>query len=340
MVVFGQHTSALVKPPEKTIIQGGFPGDTVYQATLTIGMLAPLFLEWTRYEMRRAPSIVQRYGEALQWVIRDIGDQPVTGLHMGHLLTLRRKMETRGCREARIAAILHALRAFLKFCGEGMRVPTLSYREIREGLGNTKPLFTRTHPPAPPRPYRGEREIGGNSETVCTILHSCTGTLSASMPFTGTFTPRSRGCGPQQRILSCCPPLIPGLGNAHSITDEPMVVLDTMDLEARDIVHRGVHEHHWCTEGKHHSCRGRGGQTFIAGDLPLMLAEIEAHLPLDHGIHQQPHDREHGQRCNPFRFLQPYRADGSGILDPAKARFDRDMLFLIGLEDFRIRTHL
>jgi hypothetical protein len=113
-------------------------------------------------------------------------------------------METRGCREARIAAILHALCAFLEFCGEGMRVPTLSYREIREGLGNTKPLFTRTHPPAPPRPYRGEREIGGNSETVCTILHSCTGTLSASMPFTGTFTPRSRGCGPQQRILSCC----------------------------------------------------------------------------------------------------------------------------------------
>ena len=131
MVVFEQHTSALVKPPEKTIIQGGFPGDTVYQATLTIGMLAPLFLEWTRYEMRRAPSTVQRYGEGLQWVIRDIGDQPVTGLHLGHLLTLRRMMETRGCREARIAAILHALRAFLKFCREVVRVPTLSSREIR-----------------------------------------------------------------------------------------------------------------------------------------------------------------------------------------------------------------
>jgi len=105
--------------------------DTGYQATLTIGMLAPLFLEWARYEMRRAPSTVQRYGEALQWVIRDIGDQPVMGLHLGHLLTLRRKMETRGCREARIAAILHALRAFLKFCQDVVRVPTLPSREIR-----------------------------------------------------------------------------------------------------------------------------------------------------------------------------------------------------------------
>ena len=131
MAFFEQQTSALVKPPEKTVIQGGFSGDIAYQDTLTIGMLAPLFLEWTRYEMRRAPSTVQRYGEALQWVIRDIGDQPVTGLHLGHLLTLRRKMEARGCREARIAAILHGLRAFLKFCREVARVPTLSAREIR-----------------------------------------------------------------------------------------------------------------------------------------------------------------------------------------------------------------
>src|SRR5215470_2402856 len=131
MSTFSSQTAALVQVPATPIIQGGFPDAPAYQDTLTIGMLAPLFLEWARYEMRRAPSTVQRYGEALQWVIRDIGDQPVTGLHLGHLLTLRRKIEARGCREARIAAILHALRAFLKFCQEVVRVPTLSYREIR-----------------------------------------------------------------------------------------------------------------------------------------------------------------------------------------------------------------
>ncbi len=131
MTHFESHSLTLVKAPEKTIIQGGFPGDSGYQAALTIGMLAPLFLEWARYEMRRASLTVQRYGEALQWVIRDIGDQPVAGLHLGHLLTLRQKMAARGCREARIAAILHALRAFLKFCQEVVQVPTLSYGEIR-----------------------------------------------------------------------------------------------------------------------------------------------------------------------------------------------------------------
>ena len=131
MSVFSSQITALVQVPAKPIIQGGFSGDSGYHDTLTIGMLAPLFLEWARYEMRRAPATVQRYGEALHWVIRDIGDQPVAGLHLGHLLTLRQKMDARGCREARIASILHALRAFLKFCLEVLRVPTLPPREIR-----------------------------------------------------------------------------------------------------------------------------------------------------------------------------------------------------------------
>ena len=78
------------------------------------------------------------------------------------------------------------------------------------------------------------------------------------------FNPRSRGCGPRQRILSCCHSLIPGLGNTHRVTDKQMIVLDTMDLEARDMVPRAVHEHHRRKEGKHYGSRGRGRQTFVA----------------------------------------------------------------------------
>jgi len=129
MSVFTPQALITVNPPATPIIQGGFSHQPGNEVALTIGMLAPLFLEWARYEMRRAPATVERYGEALNWVIRDIGDQPVAGLHLGHLLTLRQKMAARGCREARIAAILHALRAFLKFCQEVVQVPTLSYRE-------------------------------------------------------------------------------------------------------------------------------------------------------------------------------------------------------------------
>ena len=66
-----------------------------------------------------------------------------------------------------------------------------------------------------------------------------------------------------------------------------------------------------------------------------MLVERESDLPLKHRLHQQPHDREHSQRRHPCGFLQPHWADGDGMLNPAKARFHRDMLFLIRLENLR-----
>ena len=119
-----------------------------------------------------------------------------------------------------------------------------------------------------------------------------------------------------------------------------MIVLDTMDLEARCIVHGAVHKHHWRKEGENHGRCGRGCQPFIPRDLLGMIAEIQSDLPLDHGIHKQPHHREHGQCRNPFRFLQPHRTDGGGILDPAKAWFHRDVLFLVRLEHLGIRTLL
>jgi len=92
---------------------------------------APPFVEWARHEMRRSPATIARYREALNWVIRDVGDLPVARLNVGHILSLRRRMDQRGCGEARIAAILNALRSFLKFCCEVLRLTTLDPRQIR-----------------------------------------------------------------------------------------------------------------------------------------------------------------------------------------------------------------
>jgi integrase/recombinase XerD len=100
-------------------------------ADYTISNLAPLFLDWARYEMRRAPWTIVRYRECLRTIVRLIGDVPVTRLHQGHLLRLRQKLEERGCKEARVAGLINALRSFLKFCQEVLRVRALDYREIR-----------------------------------------------------------------------------------------------------------------------------------------------------------------------------------------------------------------
>ena len=94
--------------------------------------------------------------------------------------------------------------------------------------------------------------------------------------------------------MLCGRPLIPSLVNTHSITNDPIIVLDAMHLEAGRIVHSEVHKPHWRKEGKHYGGRRCGRQAFVAGDVPVMLAERASALPLDDGIHQQPHHGEHG----------------------------------------------
>jgi hypothetical protein len=119
-----------------------------------------------------------------------------------------------------------------------------------------------------------------------------------------------------------------------------MMILDAMDLAAYRIPHSKLHQRYRGKEGEDHGrCRHSRG-AFIPGDLLSMVAEIQADLPLDYRVHEQPYHREHGQGCNPCGFLQPHGTDRGRILDPAKAWFHRDMLFLIRLEHLDIRTLL
>jgi len=92
--------------------------------------------------------------------------------------------------------------------------------------------------------------------------------------------------GTRQCILPRCPSLIPGRINAHSFTDEQMMVLDAMDLEACRIIHSKLHQQHRGKEGEDYGRGGRGREPFIPGDLPVMVVEIQADLPLDDRIHE------------------------------------------------------
>lgn len=120
-----------VNSPEKTFIQEHPGAAEEVRRSLTISAVAPAFLDWTRYEMRRAPTTIKRYREALGWVIRDIGDLPVSRLHIGHVLDLRRRMDARGCGEARMASILNSLRSLLKFSASVLQLPVLDPRCVR-----------------------------------------------------------------------------------------------------------------------------------------------------------------------------------------------------------------
>src|SRR4029434_3515456 len=104
--------------------------------------------------------------------------------------------------------------------------------------------------------------------------------------------------------------MIPSWINTHRLIDDQMIVLDAMVLEGCRIIQDKLHQHYRGEEGKDYG-RGRSGRwPLIPGDLLVMVAEMEADLPLDHGIHEPPHDGEHRQGGNPFGVLQPHRTDG------------------------------
>ena len=119
-----------------------------------------------------------------------------------------------------------------------------------------------------------------------------------------------------------------------------MMVVDAMDLQANHIIHSKLDPHNRPQESEDHRRRGCSRGPFSAGDLLVMGVEIQADLSLDHGIHEHPHDCQHGQGRNPFGFLQPPWGDSCGILAPANAGCHRDLLFLIGLEYLGICTHV
>ena len=68
-----------------------------------------------------------------------------------------------------------------------------------------------------------------------------------------------------------------------------------------------------------------------------MRAEIQTDLSLDYVVDQQAQHGQHGQGRNAFGFLQRHGPDRGGVLDPAKARFYRGILVVIGLKNVSIR---
>jgi hypothetical protein len=66
-----------------------------------------------------------------------------------------------------------------------------------------------------------------------------------------------------------------------------------MDLGAELLIHDELHAEDRGKQGEHDGrCRCRRW-AFVSWNMPVMIAEIEADLPLDHRIDEQSHDGEH-----------------------------------------------
>jgi integrase/recombinase XerD len=89
------------------------------------------FLEYARYEINFSPQTIIKYKDSLRSFIRDIGDKEVEKLDVQDFVKLKRIMMERGASEARISSVVYAMRSFLSYCGDFLKIATLNPKQIR-----------------------------------------------------------------------------------------------------------------------------------------------------------------------------------------------------------------
>ena len=96
-----------------------------------ISELIPMFLKHGEFELSFSPQTVFKYGECLSFIIRDLGDLPVTKVSLAHITELKQKILTRGAGEARVSSMVFALKSFLRFCKDNLELEVLPYQKIK-----------------------------------------------------------------------------------------------------------------------------------------------------------------------------------------------------------------
>jgi len=79
--------------------------------------------------------------------------------------------------------------------------------------------------------------------------------------------------------------------------------LDTIHLHDLVLAYPELHQGDLSKQGQHDRCRWGCCRPFVPRDLLRLAMQVEANLPLDDAVDQQPDNREHRQGGNPFRFL-------------------------------------
>jgi integrase/recombinase XerD len=117
-------------PQESAVESSAFHGDGARQ-NQRMSALVEDYLEYARYEINFSPQTIIKYRDSLRSFIRDIGDKDVQDLDVQDFVRLKRIMMERGVSEARISSVVYAMRSFLGYCGNFLKIPTLNPKQIR-----------------------------------------------------------------------------------------------------------------------------------------------------------------------------------------------------------------
>src|SRR5256886_14157646 len=97
----------------------------------TIRELMPYFLGYGKVELRWASGMLEKYEDAMGWVIRWLGEIPPGRITQQHILLIKAQCAMRNHGPSRIAHILAALKAFLRFCQLAVGLETMDVKQIR-----------------------------------------------------------------------------------------------------------------------------------------------------------------------------------------------------------------
>jgi integrase/recombinase XerD len=116
---------------QKTAVEGNASYGIEGKEGETISGLIEGFLDYARYELNFSPQTIVKYKDSLKCFIRDIGDKDVEQLDVQEFVKLKRIMMNRGASEARISSVVYAMRSFLTYCGNFLKLRTLNPKQIR-----------------------------------------------------------------------------------------------------------------------------------------------------------------------------------------------------------------
>lgn len=120
-----------METPKTAVERSAFYGIGQKEAKLPISGMVEDFLEYARYDLNFSPQTCVKYKDALRCFIRDIGDKTPEELDVRDFVHLKRIMMERGASEPRIASVVYAMRSFLSYCRNFLKLKTLDPKQIR-----------------------------------------------------------------------------------------------------------------------------------------------------------------------------------------------------------------
>jgi integrase/recombinase XerD len=115
----------------KNAVMGSASYCIAQKAPKNMSELVEGFLEYSRFELNFSPQTIRKYGKSLQYFIRDIGDKPVEHYEVQEFVHLKKLMMERGNCETTIAGVVYAVRSFLLYCANFLKLKVLNPKQIR-----------------------------------------------------------------------------------------------------------------------------------------------------------------------------------------------------------------